>query len=355
MKGRIDVGFVGTGDHARRSIYPSLKWAPLNLVAVCNRHGGNILKETARTFGAERTYTNYKEMFKEEALDAVIIVTGPDSYPQISIDAMQAGFHVFIEKPPANTLREAKQMAIASEETGKYLMVAFKKRFTPAYIKARDIMRSSEFGLPTSIDMRLRWRTSIENLERLKNPSPEKNYYSSPRYFILDYAIHHLDLVRFFMGDIEKIYFTVNKNSRLLSYVVVIRFKNGTTGTMHITQGDAYSTPQENVEIIGEGANVVIDNIIRLFYYRRMKRLPRDEYIGANEEAPLIWEPSFSLSGAVRVLVLEGYVGEIQHFAESILNNKQPTSNIHDGIEALRLVDALTSKPEKTICIDEIE
>jgi predicted dehydrogenase len=124
---------------------------------------------------------------------------------------------------------------------------------------------------------------------------------------------------------------------------------------MHITQGDAYSTPQENVEIIGEGANVVIDNIIRLFYYRRMKRLPRDEYIGANEEAPLIWEPSFSLSGAVRVLVLEGYVGEIQHFAESILNNKQPTSNIHDGIEALRLVDALTSKPEKTICIDEIE
>jgi len=351
MKAKIKVGFVGTGRHARRSIYPSLRWSPIDLVAVCNRSGGEVLRDTARTFGARRIYTDYKKMFEQEDLDAVIIVTGPDSHPQISIDAMKAGLHVFVEKPPANTVKETMDMAKVSRETGRHLMVAFKKRFAPAYIKAKEIMESMEFGPPASLHTRLRSKTSREivDLQRDKELTNEDN--KRIRFWMLDYVIHHLDLVRFFMGDVDSIYFERNTASGLPSYAVSLRFKKGTVGTMHVTQGDSVSTFQENLEIIGQGSNLIVDNVIKLLYYRKTTSLPIDQYIGTNEEAPLVWEPAFSLSTAVRVPVLEGFVGEIQHFAESILKGESPRSNIYDGIEALKLVDAMCSKPRETICM----
>jgi predicted dehydrogenase len=354
MKTKINIGFVGTGRHARRSIYPSLRWAPIDLVAICNRHGGDVLGDTARKFGAKRTYTNYRKMFEEEDLDAAIIVTGPDSHPQISIDAMRAGLHVFVEKPPANTVKEAMEMAEVSRETGRYLMVAFKKRFAPAYIKAKEIMGSPEFGRPVSIHTRLRSKTSREIVDLRMKKEPINEYERRLRFWILDYVIHHLDLIRFFMGDVDRIYFESNNASRLPSYAVSIGFKNGTVGTMHVTQGDSVSTFQENLEIVGQGANLIVDNVIKLSYYRKMTALPTDQYIGTNEEAPLVWKPAFSLSSAVRVPVLEGFVGEIQHFAESILKGKPPSSNINDGIESLKLVYAMYSKPGKTAYLDEI-
>jgi predicted dehydrogenase len=335
MKTKIKVGFVGTGRHARRSIYPSLRWAPIDLIAVCNRHGGEVLRDTVRTFGARQLYTDYRKMFEQEDLDAAIIVTGPDSHPQISIDAMKAGLHVFIEKPPANTVKETLDMAEVSRETGKYLMVAFKKRFAPAYIKAKEIMESIEFGPPASIHTRLRSKTSREIVDNRKKKEPINEYERRIRFWMLDYVIHHLDLVRFFMGDVDNIHFERNTASGLPSYAVSLRFKEGTVGTMHVTQGDSFSTFQENLEIIGQGTNLIVDNVIKLSYYRKTTSLPTDQYIGTSEEAPLVWEPAFSLS--------EGFVGEIRHFAESILKGEYPRSNIYDGIEALKLVDAMCS------------
>ena len=149
MVGGPRLWFNG-GGHANRSIYPTLRYAPINLVAVCNRHGEDDLEDTARNFGAERAYTDYNEMFEKEDLDAAFVVTAFKSHPQIATHATMAGLHVFVEKPPGYSLSAAKVMVRVSQETGKYLMIAFKKRFVPAYLKAKEIIQTPEFD----IDMR---------------------------------------------------------------------------------------------------------------------------------------------------------------------------------------------------------
>jgi predicted dehydrogenase len=98
---RVRAGFIGCGGHAFRNVYPTLKFAPVDLIATCDLVEERS-QEFARTFGALRSYTSHHEMLEKEELDAVFVVTGYDQnnrplYPPLAIDCMRAGCHVWIE------------------------------------------------------------------------------------------------------------------------------------------------------------------------------------------------------------------------------------------------------------------
>ena len=110
----------------------------------------------AREFGAQRAYRDYREMLAIEDLDCVFMVTNYDDrgrprFPAIAIDVMRAGCHAWIEKPPAADLAEIDAMMTVERETGKFVQVGFKKMFTPANEKAREISQRPGVrrGLPT--------------------------------------------------------------------------------------------------------------------------------------------------------------------------------------------------------------
>jgi predicted dehydrogenase len=98
--------------------------------AVCDRvperaeKGVNIVKGCANYSGYEvRSYTDYKEMFAKEALDAVMISTTWITHAEIAVAAMKAGFHAAIEVGGAASIEECWQMVRTSEETGKFCML----------------------------------------------------------------------------------------------------------------------------------------------------------------------------------------------------------------------------------------
>jgi hypothetical protein len=95
---------------------------------------------------------------------------------------------------------------------------------------------------------------------------------------------------------------------------------------------------------------VVVDNVARLTYYRRSANLPAENFMGTTDEAPVIWEPAFSLSQVRnKVLFIGGFAGEVQHFAQSLLADRPPTSDIWDGLEAVRLVEAMSGQSGKVV------
>jgi predicted dehydrogenase len=350
---RVRIGFVGCGAHATRSIYPSFRYAPVDLIAVCD-----LLEEraeaTARAFGGKRWYTDYRVMLDDEELDALFVVVGPDAHPPIAIDAMKRGLHVFVEKPPCRTIAQAEEMVEVSRSTGRFLMVAFKKRFCPTYLRAREILSSEEFGSPTSINARLGlW---IDR-DRLGQASSSSAAALEDRFFmlLLDYFIHHLDLLRFFMGEVEELFYERIVTSERPTYAVSLLFKNGSVGTLYMTALQSPNSFQERVEIVGEGVNVVIDNVSRLTFFRRAATPPEDSFVGADNEAPLVWEPAFSLSQRRnKVLFIGGFAGEVRHFAESVLRGIAPSSDMSDGLEAVRLVHALCQGPGKSIRVQDV-
>jgi UDP-N-acetylglucosamine 3-dehydrogenase len=116
------------------------------LVAVAD-----IVKENAHAFqeqyGAEKSYTDYREMLEKERLDVVSICTWPHLHAPMVCDAAEAGVRaIFCEKPMATTFGDAKRMVTTCETTGALLAFSHQRRFNHVFRKAKEVLKSGAIG-----------------------------------------------------------------------------------------------------------------------------------------------------------------------------------------------------------------
>ncbi|MCS6862737.1 MAG: Gfo/Idh/MocA family oxidoreductase [Abditibacteriales bacterium] len=346
---RIRVGYIGCGGHSYRNVLPTFAYCPIDLVATCDLDADKA-RAFARQFGAERFYADYREMLTQEALDAVFIVTGYDRqtrkplYPPLAMDAMQAGCHVWMEKPPAASADEIRAMMAVSEQTKKFVMVGFKKCFFPAIEKVKDLIGREEFGHVGTIYVR--YPQSIPLPEQMRR-------YEPPAVGFLDHIVHPASILVYLMGDIQSVFYERSPNG---SGSALLKFANGATGVLHLTAGQSGTSPLERLEVTGSGANVVVDNGIKLTYYRPGARGAygrSSHYFGADEQAPIYWEPEFSLGQLYNQgIFLLGYWGEVYHFAECVLNDRPPRRcDLRHALEVMKLYEAFKQPPGMVITL----
>jgi hypothetical protein len=89
-----------------------------------------------------------RPMLAEVRPDGVIVCVNSTFHARVAVELLDAGYHVYLEKPSCNTLAEAKAMLEASRRNQRHCMTAYKKRFAPAYVKAKQIIHGQEFGDP---------------------------------------------------------------------------------------------------------------------------------------------------------------------------------------------------------------
>ena len=347
---RIKAGFIGCGGHSFRNIYPTFQFAPVELVAVCDFNKSRA--ETYKTlFGAQRAYDDHLEMLENEDLEAVFVVTNYQNsmprYPGLAIDIMNAGCHVWIEKPPAGSVQEVQDMIQVSQKTEKFVMVGFKKIFFTAIAKAKEIIEKPEFGEAASIYVR--YPQNLPAMNDRENPSNMLGF--------LDHIGHPGSILHYLMGKMRHIYFEwepFNGGS-----IASIQFLSGAIGALHLTAGQSGTSPLERVEVIGKGCNLVVENGVKLTYYRRGGRGPGGygksaSYIGEDESAPIYWEPEFSLGQLYnKGLFMLGYAPEIIYFAECVLNNTPPEkSNLDTALEITKLYEAFKKSSGQKIQIN---
>jgi predicted dehydrogenase len=348
---RLRVGFVGCGGHSWRNVYPTFQYAPVELVAVADPFEERAAAY-ARQFGARAHYADHREMLAQERLDAVFVVTNYDQqwqprYPEIAVDAMRAGAHAWIEKPPAATVAQVEAMLQAERETGRFVQVGYKKMFFPAIAKVKEIISQTEaFGTPAQIYVRY-----PQNLP----PPPERDDARRMVSF-LDHFFHPASIVHRLMGRVQSVsYVREPHNGGTIS---TLTFPNGAIGVMHLAAGQAGTSPLERLEVVGRGANVVVENGVRLTYYRRGSRGPggygrSSTYIGPDEGAPLVWEPEFSLGQLYnKNLFTLGYAPEVNYFCACILAGRRPAyANLDDTLAMMRWYEAYRQPPGRVIDI----
>ena len=145
---KVRIGIIGCGGIANGKHLPALqKVKEAELVAFCDIIEEKAVK-AAKEYGTPdaKVYTDYKELLKDESIDAVHVLTPNRSHSFISIDAMRAGKHVMCEKPMAVTYEECEAMTKAAEESGKYLMIGQNQRLTKAHVKAKEMIREGLIG-----------------------------------------------------------------------------------------------------------------------------------------------------------------------------------------------------------------
>lgn len=131
--GVVRVGLVGAGNIARWAHMQALqKLSDATLRAVCASNGTRS-KSYASRFKAEYATTDFDELLKDKDLDAVIIASRNPLHANQALQALQAGKHVFVEKPMALTEEECDALLKAERDSGRILQVGFNRRFAPIY------------------------------------------------------------------------------------------------------------------------------------------------------------------------------------------------------------------------------
>lgn len=346
----IRAGFIGAGGHALRNVYTTFPFAPVDLIAVCDRDEGRA-KVAARQFGAPSHYTDHQKMLAAEDLDAVFIVTGYDdghpTYPALAIDCMQAGCHAWIEKPPASSVAEIEQMQATEKETGKFVLVGLKKAFFPAIQKMKEITLTEAFGGLSSLALKYPQYIPAEDEKQLKGQSAMVGF--------LDHIVHPGSIIDHVGGPLKQIYYDRSHSG---AGVVSMQFDSGAVGSLHLSVGSSSTSPLERVEAVGRGENVVVDNGVRLTYYRKGRRGPggygtTTNFIGDDAHAPIFWEPEWSLGQLYnKGVFLLGYAFEVIEFAECVLENRHPDrGSLESARRIMQLFEAFYHPPGQVIDI----
>ena len=143
----VKIAIIGNGGICKGEHAPAYLQDPrADIVAVCD-----IIEERAvylrdNCFPNARVYTDYREILADPSVDAVDICTPNDLHSEIAVAALNAGKHVFCEKPDAVDVKKALAMKEAAEKNGKLLMVMRNNRFAPASQYLKGYIESGRAG-----------------------------------------------------------------------------------------------------------------------------------------------------------------------------------------------------------------
>ena len=146
---KVRVGLIGTGWIAEEHIRQYLKFPDVELVAMADLIPGKAEKFCKR-FGIDPAaihfYPDHKSMLDNEQLDAVSVCTYNRTHAVCTIDALNAGVNVLLEKPFTVTLDEAVEVMKAEKASGKLLSIGFQPRMDPNMQQIKKIVESGALG-----------------------------------------------------------------------------------------------------------------------------------------------------------------------------------------------------------------
>ena len=141
----IEIGVVGYGYWGPNLVRNFSEAEGSRVAAVCDLRPQS-LAAAARRYPTIRTTSNFDDLLKDAAIDAVAIATPVRSHYELALSALKAGKHVLIEKPMTETAEQARRLIDAARRHRRVLMVDHTFVYTPAIRKLRDLVRADEIG-----------------------------------------------------------------------------------------------------------------------------------------------------------------------------------------------------------------
>lgn len=313
---------IGAGRHSSRNIYPCFDLLKGALVVANADLNGERAKQIALQHGIFSSYTDYRKMLNIEQPDGVLVCVGPDFHWRVAIELMKMGYNVYTEKPPSVTAEQARKVLSVQKKTGKICMTGFKKRFAPAYVKARELICSDDFG-------------ELALLSILRTSGPYRNIDTLRSNYLLDSGIHAIDLATYLYDSVASVS-AIRKTPGTFS--ITLQFVSGSVGTLSLTDRMSYARGLEQVTAIGtKGVCVQVDNSVEMLAFKK------DKPIAAHK-------PEF-VAGTSNSFIEMGFVGELQAFVDAIASGTQPKSNIVNSAHTMSIIEAIERSAETGIPI----
>lgn len=261
-------GFIGAGNYASRILIPAFTKAGAQLHTIVSS-GGVSAAHHGEKNGFQQAATDVKAVFADPEINTVVIVTRHNSHARYVIKALEAGKHVFVEKPLCLTLDELdtiKNLYVSlwkNSSSPPHVMVGFNRRFAPQIIRIKELL--TPIKQPKSFIMTM-------NAGAIPADTwIQDNAVGGGR--IIGEACHYIDLMRYLagaeitsvqarrIGDHPTLEVTEDKAA------ITLGFADGSFGTIHYLANGGKTFPKERIEVFAGDAVLQLDNFRKLKGY----------------------------------------------------------------------------------------
>ena len=335
---KLKVGIVGLGrlghKHAENIAF---RIPNAELKAVCSIVKKE-LEEVQASWGIQYGYEDFGQMLKNKELDAIAIASSSGEHCRQIEAALDAGFHVFSEKPLGITVEQCLSAEKAVERhPDKTFMLGFMRRYDSAYMYAKQKIDSGAIGQPIFV--------------RAYGLDPESAIQGAIRFapnsggIFLDMAIHDIDLTRWFLNSEPRNLWATGG-----SYVhsefetfndcdnawVMMQFENNTMAFLYSGR-TAFHGYHIETEIVGTRGTL------------RIGTVPQKNNVMLFNETGVIQECVSGFSERFE----QAYLNEMQEFVNCIIERRRPAVMVYDGTKSTKIAFAATEsyRQGKLICL----
>ncbi len=321
--GDIAIGLVGAGHIARLIHLPVLAGLPgVRVAAVADPDPDALAAAGALVSGALR-YGGIAEMIDGPALDGVVVCSPTGGHCEIAQAAFSAGWSVYLEKPIATTLEDGRAVLAARERAGAVGMTGFMLRFSPAFMRGREMIAAGEIG-------------EIVGAQSVFTSPPGdapawRRERSSGGGALLDLLSHHADLTRW-LFDSEVVAVAARVRSVQAeddsAWVTMVTASEVTVQTFVSTN----AAEDHRFEIVGTAGRLTIDpwRMATPERFGVAGGAARRDRLRRLTPARLLHRPDYH----------RPFRAALTAFADGVRHRSTPHPDLHDGLASLAIVDA---------------
>jgi UDP-N-acetyl-2-amino-2-deoxyglucuronate dehydrogenase len=342
---KVRVALTGCGKVGGIHAAAVRSLAEAELVAV-----HDVSADRAGTFGAQygaRPFTDMPAMFREAAVEVLLVCTPHPLHAEPTIRAAEAGVHVLVEKPMAASLADCDAMLAATRKANVRLGVISQRRFIEPVRRMKAAIDAGKIGKPIlGVFLMYSWRD-----EAYYRSDPWRGKWATEGGGVLvNQSPHHLDLLRYFMGPVTEISgYWANLNHPTIevddSAVAVLRFANGGIGsiiTTLATKPGIYS----KIHIHGQnGASVGVETDTGATFVAGMTAMAlpplNDVWTIPGEEDKLAEYQAADRQQFARVDQNHYHAVQIQDFVKAVRENRPPQVTGDDGRAVVEMFTAI--------------
>ena len=325
---------------------------------VCDTAPG-VAEERAAEWGVAQAHTDYRRLLDDPDVDAVDIITPHHLHAQMTLDALQAGKHVSVQKPMAMNVAECDAMIAAAARAEGRFRVFENFRFYPPLVRAKELLDSGTIGEPISIRMKAvqgalkyGWPVPLSTLEWRYDEAQ-----SGGGRVVFDYGYHLFSVAMHFLGPVDRVFAWIRHvaNERgwvrdspaIISWTYRDGLRHGSWDAISsdemVVRSD-YWTEDEWFEISGTRGFIWVNRCTA----KLLDRPPLVVYADGETTEVGLDEIDWDWGASFRIGMID--------FVDSILEGRQSPLDGEEGKEVLKFARAaqMSSREARPVGLDEV-
>ncbi|HEX6545294.1 MAG TPA: Gfo/Idh/MocA family oxidoreductase [Bryobacteraceae bacterium] len=330
------IGMIGAGQIVNQAHLPAYRQAEFRVMAIADVNR-SAAAETAKRFSIPRVCSTVEELLERPEIEIVDIAVPARENPRLCAQALAAGKHVLIQKPMAETLEAARQMAAQARAAQRKLAVNHQMRWAPSVRAASDLLNRHLLGEVVEFNITIQIRTAWNAWPWLQShPFPELAYHS----------IHYLDTLNGWFGEPKTIYATLahypgsNCAGPTRAYML-FEYANNLRGSVLVNHHTVVPADDLTARFAIEGVDGRCEGLIGLLLNYPTGR--SDTLWFSHRDLTPAGSIVHELSGR---WFPDAFIGPMSSLMEAIAQDSEPETSGDNVLRTMRMMEAVRTSHE---------